>query len=119
MTLEAKIKVAARLFYQDNRDQYESYDQAVKEMRAHCSEAFIDAVARGTAQPRPGHFVLYRESDGHVVAVRREDNYLTPVTQMTLDEGAKLEADYHKVRMANLDVRSVIVLLQKMDWAIV
>ena len=119
MTREQKNKIAARLFFQDNREDYDSYEQAVKEASEHMSDSFVDTVVRGVTKPRKGYRILFRESDGHVVAVRTKDDFLQPITEMTTEDGAEIEKAFDALAEKNDACWSSLVLLQHCGWALV
>ena len=85
---QSKIKIAARLFYQDDND-YSSYEEAVKEMTL-VDEFFLDSTINFVTAKNNGYRKLMRDIDGHVIQLRTSDDFLEPLTKMTESDGEEI-----------------------------
>lgn len=88
VSAEDKRRICARLFFQDNQDQYEDYHEAAAEFLSgnNASDKFVDFTVEAIVRPEPGHMIFVRD-DGHVASLRMEDGFFEPRTEMTEDEG--------------------------------
>lgn len=114
MDKDEKVKIAARLFFQNEDNDYESFEEAVSDM-SKVSEEFIEHVVSGVLQPDEGYRTVFNE-DGHVARVRTSDSFFEPVTEMTVEYGMKLQAEFEKAAEAHPEIKSAIVVLQASGW---
>lgn len=119
ITVEDKRRICARAFYQDNKDQYEDYHEALAEFMSgqNVSDSFIDTVVEPFVSPEPGHFVVVNDL-GHVASVRDSDGFFSPRTEFTQDEGMSLEVEFTKAMDEFPDLDG-IPLLEKTGWRVV
>lgn len=116
-SLEDKIRIVARAFFQDNPNDYEDYHAALSEFmnRENTSDKFIEFGAEPFLKCKPGHVLVIREIDGHLATVRESDGYLEPVFEMTKDEGESMMDSFHEASEKYPDLDGVPLLL-KTGW---
>lgn len=112
ITREDKNRIAARLFFQDNSDQYEDYHEALTEFMSgnNTSEVFVDFCVKPMVQPEEGCAVVTNEI-GHVATVRLSDGFFSPRTEMTQDEGEAIEEKFHEAADLHPDLDGLDLLL--------
>lgn len=90
MDKEIKLKIAARLFFQDGNG-YEDYRDAYTEFCAGApSDKFLDFVISGILKKEDGH-CYFVNNEGHVFSLRAKDGFFCPLTEPSEDEGLKIE----------------------------
>lgn len=110
-----KLKILARLFFQDNEDQYEDYRAAeIEFMTQTPSDSFIEFTLGHTLKPKEGHELVYSPV-GHVAYVRDSDGFLEPVTEMSQEDGMELETEFEEAAGKYLDLDGMDLLL-KTSW---
>lgn len=87
LTKEEKIKIAARAFYSDNREEYSSFDQAVEEM-GKTSERFIDGVVEMNTQRKEGASLML--SPLGIMVNLYPDGYVEFVSNLNEEEAEAL-----------------------------
>lgn len=119
MKLDDKKRIAARLFYQDNEDQYEDYHEALCEFSSgqNMSDAFIDTVIKFNLEPESGHKFVMRD-DGHVAKVRLSDWFFSPVTKFSEEEGDELVNKWEEV-LEGKDEMDTFEILKLMGWRVI
>lgn len=90
MDKETKLKIAARVFFEDGND-YEDYRDAYTEFCANQpTDQFLDFVVSGVLKKEDGHNYFVND-EGHVFSLRSKDGFFKPLTSPTEDEGLKIE----------------------------
>lgn len=113
--IDDKRKIAARLFFVDNRDVYDCFQDALDEFKeGKQSDPFIDAVVAPVLSQVEGH-VLLMSPDGHVATLRLSDYFFAPRTIMIEEEGDALEKQFKLINDENPD-DDELELLKKMGW---
>lgn len=113
-----KLKIMARLFFQDNEDQYEDFRDAEVEFMAHPpTDTFIDFCLEPLLKKEEGTSIVMN-SQGHVASVRHSDGFFDPKTDMTVDEGEEMEGAFHEAADKYPDLDGMDLLL-KMDWKVI
>lgn len=119
LSKEDKCKIAARLFYDDNRDQYEDFHEAFVEFASglNVSEAFLETVVSLNVKPRSGHRIVLGPN-GALAAVREVDGFFEPISNMTHDEGAIMEGSFNVAceEYTDLDEWGI---LNKIGWKVI
>ena len=113
---EDKLKIVARLFFQDNPDQYEDYHEALTEFMGQSkpSDAFINSCVEHVIKPQDGCAIVM-SSVGHVASVRIDDGFFEPRTDMSDEECEAVEDRFQETADENPDLDG-LDLLVKMDW---
>jgi hypothetical protein len=115
MEKEHKIKIAARLFFDDNQEEYENYEQSVEGLRD-ASDEFLDHVVKNFYRNKPGHRSFYNPEDGHIISLRTSDDWLEPVTAMSKEYGDEIHEKFRAASIQREDFVSTAVLLQDCGW---
>jgi len=115
ITKEDKRRIAARLFFNDNKDQYEDYHEALSEFISgqNQSDDFIDFVVEPLLKGEPGHHLFTK--DGHVAKLRIEDDFFSPLTEMSEFDGESFETSFDAVADKNPNT-SVSGILELLGW---
>lgn len=119
LNMEEKRKIAARVFFQDNQNDYEDYHEAATEFLnpGNMSDQFVEFVVEPLTKPLEG-YLLFTRDDGHVIRVRADDGFLEPVTEMTNDEGELLAEQLTKASEEKPDFDD-IGLLKAIGWKLI
>lgn len=120
LTIEDKRRIVARIFFTDNRDQYEDYHEALSEFISgnNQSEDFINFAVKPYVESKKGHTVLMRD-DGHVVDIRESDGFLSYRTDMTEDEAESLQDQTTEVIDEYPDKEPGIWILKSLGWRVI
>lgn len=95
LTREEKQRIAARAFYAENRDEFESFDQALEDFaEGKISETFLDKVVEMNCQRQEGA-ALMMSPGGHLANVFPH-GYFEPITDMSEEEGEMIQAGFAK-----------------------
>jgi hypothetical protein len=119
MTKEDKVKIAARLFYQDDNG-YEDYRDAHIEFCSNCpSEEFINFATQDILKKEDGHKIFFN-GEGHVATLRMSDGFFSPRTEMSEDEGEELEEkimdEMDKIDLSFTEVEASVLALKNLGW---
>lgn len=116
LSITDKRIIAARLFFVDNRDSYDDFKDALDEFLdgKNQSDKFIDAVVNPIMKKTEGH-ILLMSPNGHVANLRLSDNFFSPLTQMTLEEGEALEKQFETTNNT-FPEDDELEILKKMGW---
>ena len=114
-----KRKIAARLFFSDNRDSYDDFQDALNEFTdgKNQTDAFIDTLVSPILKPVEEHILLMRY-DGHVATLRLADNFFSPRTKMIEEEGEELKEQFEITNQQNPNDNELELLL-KMGWTLI
>lgn len=115
MRIEDQRKIVARNFFNDNRDSYEDYHEAETEfMSRDISETFIKLALEPYIKQESGH-ILFMRDDGHVASLRESDQFFSPRTEMTDEEGEELEESFEAAKEKYPNYNEV-QLLESIGW---
>lgn len=119
MKKEDKLKILARLFFQDNQDDYEDFRAAEVEFMANQpTDMFIEFCLKPILSKKRDDNSLVMNSQGHVASVRHSDGYFEPLTEMTQDDGSEMEDAFHEASEKYPDLDG-LDLLVKTDWKVI
>lgn len=122
LTKAQKLTICARLFFQDNIEDYEDFRSAKIEFMANPpSDDFIDTLLKMNFKRKRGHKIFINRESGHIATVSVFDGFFKPRTKMTIEEGEKMSAQFVEAvggdEFANSNPRDVLVsVLAKIGW---
>lgn len=111
-----KANIAARCFYDDNRDEYEDFKEAQIDFmgKNKPSAAFIETVMKMNLEVKKGH-KLFLCHDGLLAHVRLSDGFFDPYSTFSEEDGQIVQEQFQKVADENPDVKDED-LLPLMPW---
>lgn len=94
LSKEDRARICARLFYEDNREDYADYREALVEFITNkVTDSFMNTVIVQSVSYDKDYRFFVRD-DGHVVKVRISDKFCSPVTRMDRQTGEKFEIEF-------------------------
>lgn len=121
MKIEDKIKICARLFFQEGND-YEDYREAYAEFCANKpSDKFLDFAIEPILKHKDSeHKLFMHKESGHVATLRIKDGFFSPITEMTEDEGLETSEatlnEIDKIPETISDNKAQIMALENSGW---
>lgn len=116
LTQEQKVKIAARQFFEEDREQYDNFEQAVEELKK-VSTQFIDTVIKFIPESvDSGYRLIFK--DGHVAAVNSSDGHLVPMTNASEKSYFEVLKQFQDMADKKPECRNAIIILQELGWAL-
>lgn len=118
LSLEDKRKITARNFFTDQigtEDAYENYEEALSEIQQ-VPEEFCNTVLRAMPLEKEGYRTLMK--DGYVINVNPETGHVLPVSEMTEEDGQKIQTEFQNTSLVHPEITSAVVLMQQMGWKV-
>jgi hypothetical protein len=117
MELDDKLRIAARLFFEDRMDEYEDYNEALSELTGNVSERFLDHAIEPFVRPQDGYRQLMNDV-GHIITVNNETGHVSPVTLQSDEESEALEEAASELAEKHPDL-SPVQIMQKVGWRLI
>ena len=116
LTRSEKLNICARLFFEDNKDQYPDFRSAqVEFMSIGPSDSFIDFAIKGALKAELGEAIFINPTSGHIIAHRISDGWTYPKTEMSEEEGAEIMESTLNLASENLDW-NVYQIFESIGW---
>lgn len=113
MNKEQKLRITGRAFYNDNKDEYEDYNEAVVEL-SKTSESFIDFIFEANTPAKEGYLLL--EKEGNLIYVNNETGHVLPCSDLDEDFGNELQEQSQEQVDLNPYEQDLVKLFSNIGW---
>jgi len=116
LNLSQKQKIAARLFYFGNQDDYANLESAFEEFSANnLPESFLDSVVSPMLKRDAEYTMLFNDKIGAIVGLRESDDFLQPITPMDEKENIELVESF-KAYAEMYESLATVDIFKEMGW---